>query len=462
MHYPQQFLRTILFLPALSPNLPLVCALKLPFGHSKEPRRHDAKTVDVKLPDMGFVKTYVCPAKADLFRRQSVPPVITLPQADLQPFLLALRETEVQMIAIIDAMLRDEGSVMPSDTCTCVFSSIPTLIPTLTLISTPTPTPTPTLPVPDSIPSSPLTSTLTLTTRTTTTITIFTPATVTKTRSESLDAVSTIPSSQDAMDTVPVAALSTTTSPQTTLDTVPVAAPNTATNPQTTMNTVPVAALSTTISVPSNLSTTVPLPSSTSTLSVVQDLQLPDYTFDATSSKNIAVYFGRSPATRSSSLEAQCADPNIDIVILAFVIPQQDGSKYPSTNFGPTCNGQTDAMRASAPDKVWEESVVEYGGITGGFNFGGDGQAAAFADTLWGLFGPVGSVDIMLRPFGGVEVDGFDVGEMTFASSFFLSSPSPLRSIYPPRRNDTIQLVNKNLFQPAQTTKTTTQPVSPP
>lgn len=64
--------------------------------------------------------------------------------------------------------------------------------------------------------------------------------------------------------------------------------------------------------------------------------------------------------------------------------------------------------------------LLSMGGITGGFNFWGDGPAEAFADTLWGLFGPMGSVDITLRPFGDVEVDGFDFGELAFASSFFL------------------------------------------
>ncbi|TVY49745.1 Endochitinase, partial [Lachnellula occidentalis] len=370
---------------------------------------------------MGFVKT-----------RHSVPPVITVSRADLRPFLLALRATEVQMIAIIDAMLRDEGAAMPN--ATSVFSSIPTptatptgMSGTSTATSMATSEPGPE-PVPNSIPSSPPTTTSTITTRTTTTITILTPVTLTKTRSASVDAVSTIASSQDALDTVPVAALSTTITPQANLDTIPVAAPSTTTIFLTTLDTVPVAALSTTISVPGNLSTFVRLPSSTSTSTVVPNLQFPDskkgYKFDATSSKNIAVYFGQSDATRSSSLEAQCADPNIDIVILAFIVAQPDGSKYPSINFGSACSAKTAAMRASAPgllscpelagmitscQKTYGKKVLlSMGGATGDISFAGDGQAVAFADTLWGLFGPVGNVDVTLRPFGSVEVDGFD------------------------------------------------------
>ncbi|TVY22302.1 Endochitinase [Lachnellula hyalina] len=433
MHYPPQSLLTILFLLSLFPNLPSVCALNLPFGHyqSQEPRQHDAKnTVDVELPDMGFVKT-----------RQSPRPIITVPQADLRPFLLALRETEVSMIAIIDAMLGDQGSAnvtaMPSETS--LFQSIPISTSTaglaLPAIQTPTPTPTPIAtpepepePVPDSIPASELTTISTITTRSTTTITITTPVALTKTRSASVDAVSTIASSEDAIHTVPVAAPSTTTIFLTTRDTVPVATLSTITSSQGVLDTVPVAAPSTTISFPGNMNTIAQLPSSTSSLTVVPSLQVPDpekrYTFDATSSKNIAVYFGQSDATQSSSLEAQCADPNIDIVILAFIVSQPDGSKYPSINFGPACGGQTDAMRASAPgllscpqlagmitscqNTYGKKVLLSMGGSTGGFSFAGDGQAAAFADTLWGLFGPVGGMDVMLRPFGGVEVDGFD------------------------------------------------------
>ncbi|TVY35680.1 Endochitinase, partial [Lachnellula subtilissima] len=448
MHYPPQFLLTILFLLSLLPNIPLVYALKLPFRnyHSQESRQHDAKnTVDVELPDMGFVKTYVCPAKADLFRRQSPRPIITVPQADLRPFLLALRETEVSMIAIIDAMLGDQGSAnatataMPSETS--FFESIPISTP----IPTPTPTPTATPepesePVPGSIPSSELTTTSTttatpiptstpepvlnsippselttistLTTQTTTTITITIPVTLTKTRSASVDATSTIESSEDAIDTVPVAAPSTTTIFLTTLDTVPVATLSIITSSQGVLDIIPVAAPSTTISFPSNLSTIAQLPSSTGTLTVVPNLQVPDskkrYTFDATSSKNIAVYFGQSDATHSSSLEAQCADPNIDIVILAFIVSQPDGSKYPSINSGPRAVDKLMLCVHLLLNTYGKKVLLSMGGSTGGFSFAGDGQAVAFADTLWGLFGPVGSMDVMLRPFGGVEVDGFD------------------------------------------------------
>jgi chitinase len=58
------------------------------------------------------------------------------------------------------------------------------------------------------------------------------------------------------------------------------------------------------------------------------------YTFDSQSKQNIAVYYGQSGATGESTLEDQCADPNVDIVILAFVITRNYEGKYLNVNFG--------------------------------------------------------------------------------------------------------------------------------
>ena len=121
-------------------------------------------------------------------------------------------------------------------------------------------------------------------------------------------------------------------------------------------------------------------------------------------------------------------DPNIDIVVLAFVVSQLDGGQYPAINFGAACSGQTAAMRASAPgllscpelasmitacqNTYGKKVLLSMGGATGQISFTDDTQAAAFADVLWNLFGPPGNVDVMLRPFEGVEIDGFDVGSL--------------------------------------------------
>lgn len=70
-----------------------------------------------------------------------------------------------------------------------------------------------------------------------------------------------------------------------------------------------------------------------------------NYTFDATSSRNIAVYFGRTNATSTTTLFAQCADPNIDLVILAFVTNVFAGGGYPSISFDGLCGNRTTEMR---------------------------------------------------------------------------------------------------------------------
>jgi hypothetical protein len=161
------------------------------------------------------------------------------------------------------------------------------------------------------------------------------------------------------------------------------------------------------------------------------------YAFNAASSKNIAVYFGQTPATGGTTLEAQCADLNVDIVILAFVISQLDGGLYPAVNFGAACSSQTTKMASEAPgllscpdlarnisscQNVYGKKVfLSVGGAASQISFPSMSQASNFGDVLWSLFGPPGNVDNELRPFGNVEIDGFDVGSL----SRFLFSLSP-------------------------------------
>jgi Glycosyl hydrolases family 18 len=151
------------------------------------------------------------------------------------------------------------------------------------------------------------------------------------------------------------------------------------------------------------------------------------YTFDSQSTQNIAVYYGQSGATGGSTLEDQCADPNIDIVILAFVITRNYEGKYPNVNFGAACGGQTSEMMTQAPGLLSCPQLEDYidicqqtygkkvllsiGGSASSLSFPSASDASDFANTLWQLFGPPGSLDIQLRPFGNVSIDGFDVGK---------------------------------------------------
>lgn len=54
--------------------------------------------------------------------------------------------------------------------------------------------------------------------------------------------------------------------------------------------------------------------------------------------------------------------------------------------------------------------LLSIGGATSRISFPSATSASTFATTLWKLFGPPGSVDTGLRPFGTVQIDGFDVG----------------------------------------------------
>ena len=157
------------------------------------------------------------------------------------------------------------------------------------------------------------------------------------------------------------------------------------------------------------------------------------YTFNSQSTQNIAVYYGQSGATGETTLEAQCADPNIDIVILAFVITSNYDGKYPDLNFGAACGGQTSEMMAEAPgllscpdlesyidicqQKYGKKVLLSIGGSTSSLSFASASDAFDFANVLWELFGPPGSIDIQLRPFGNVSIDGFDVGKPSYVTT---------------------------------------------
>lgn len=151
------------------------------------------------------------------------------------------------------------------------------------------------------------------------------------------------------------------------------------------------------------------------------------YIFNSQSTRNIAVYFGQSGVTGQTTLKAQCADPNVDIVILAFVITSNYHGKYPYVNFGAACGGQTSKMIAEAPGLLscpelegyidicqqtyGKKVLLSIGGSTSSLSFTSSSDASDFASILWQIFGPTGNLDIDLRPFGNVSIDGFDVGK---------------------------------------------------
>jgi len=73
--------------------------------------------------------------------------------------------------------------------------------------------------------------------------------------------------------------------------------------------------------------------------------------------------------------------------------------------------------------------MLSIGGNSSLIKFSSDEAAKNFAGVLWNLFGPSGNVDPELRPFGMVEVDGFDIGTSSLSLSPSSSLPFPLPPI---------------------------------
>ena len=149
--------------------------------------------------------------------------------------------------------------------------------------------------------------------------------------------------------------------------------------------------------------------------------------FNPDASDNVAVYFGQTPATASVPLDQLCSNPNINIVVIAFVNNFFSAGNEPSVNFGVAGGNTLSAAAAaigatgllSSPDLASKITtcqqqgkviLLSLGGAIGTTTFTSDSQATGFAQQLWDLFGGgTGSPD--LRPFGSVKVDGFDIGK---------------------------------------------------
>lgn len=151
--------------------------------------------------------------------------------------------------------------------------------------------------------------------------------------------------------------------------------------------------------------------------------------FNAQSSQNLAVYYGQTGATGQFTLGDMCKNPNVDIVVLAFLTTFFGPGGFPSLNFGPACGGQTQEMKAAGatgllycPDlaaqitqcqSLGKKVLLSLGGSEATTAFPSDSQASEFATKLWNLFGSGTGISAGLRPFGQVKVDGFDVGKFS-------------------------------------------------
>lgn len=132
--------------------------------------------------------------------------------------------------------------------------------------------------------------------------------------------------------------------------------------------------------------------------------------FDATSNKNVAVYWGQNSYGSQKDLASYCDSSDIDIVLLSFL------TSFPSLqlNFANACydtfsDGLLHCTAIAEGIKKCQQNgkkvLLSMGGASGSYGFSSDDEATTFATTLWNKFG--GGSDSE-RPFDDAIVDGFD------------------------------------------------------
>ncbi|KAI0142937.1 glycoside hydrolase superfamily [Xylariaceae sp. FL1272] len=190
--------------------------------------------------------------------------------------------------------------------------------------------------------------------------------------------------------------------------------------------------------------------------------------FDITSKNNVAVYYGQGP--NQKSITTYCADPTIDVIILSFVnlFPAQ-ANGYPGTNFGNQCwataysgpgSDHTKDKLLMCPSLAQDlytcrqisdkKILLSLGGdpAAAAYQLTGASAGTAFADLLWGIFGPRDSAWVAAgkpRPFDytnstagdGIvrqfSVDGFDLDierAPTDSSAGYIALAKRLRALY--------------------------------
>ncbi|KAL2825949.1 class III chitinase [Aspergillus cavernicola] len=150
---------------------------------------------------------------------------------------------------------------------------------------------------------------------------------------------------------------------------------------------------------------------------------------DLASNSTVAVYWGQNSFRGSGDLAQQrlgyyCDDPNIDVIILAFLTRINGPGGAPEIDFSSTSgNCDTfsgtnlkhcpeigeDITKCQTADKT---ILLSIGGAT--YNEGGftsESSAESSADLIWAMFGPEQpptTATAVHRPFGKAVIDGFD------------------------------------------------------
>ncbi|CUM50100.1 uncharacterized protein AC631_00194 [Debaryomyces fabryi] len=133
--------------------------------------------------------------------------------------------------------------------------------------------------------------------------------------------------------------------------------------------------------------------------------------FDASSSSNVAVYWGQNSGGGQENLSTYCASDAVDIVLLSFLYSFPDNL---AVDFSDACSdtfsdGLKHCSQIGKDIKTCQDNgkivLLSMGGAIGNYGFDSDSEAKDFAETLWNKFGG-GSDDE--RPFDDAVVDGFD------------------------------------------------------
>ncbi|KAK9489164.1 putative endochitinase [Lipomyces doorenjongii] len=191
--------------------------------------------------------------------------------------------------------------------------------------------------------------------------------------------------------------------------------------------------------------------------------------YDSAAKTNVALYWGQGAGQQR--LLYFCQQSTVDIITIGFVyiFPAQ-GNGYPGTNFGNQCwggkyvypgpgnNPSHNQLQSECPQLVADipvcqstygkKIILSLGGSKAGYQVTGVADGQAFANFLWGAFGPQTTAWLAAgkpRPFDGpnnqaVVVDGFDfdieipstdnqagyIAMINRLRSYFLSASKPM------------------------------------
>ena len=160
----------------------------------------------------------------------------------------------------------------------------------------------------------------------------------------------------------------------------------------------------------------------------------------------MVVYYGQQQAAASVPLSKLCSDPSVDVVILAFLNKYFGPGGYPGLNLGATCAGGPSAAQQakgatgllSCPDvakdittcqKSGKKVFLSLAGAVAESSIPSDDKAKELATKLWDLFGEGKGETPEVRPFGAVNIDGFDIDNENKDPAHYTQFVSELRSL---------------------------------